>query len=165
MKTTLVILLVLVVATGSLRAQIESQGLNRPLDLGATVYGIGGSIGAASGFGFSFREHFPTILSYQIVAGAYRTSDVTAYDIGGELQFDVMRGVRNRFFGVVAAGYFYSGDNNNNNLAAPWREGIGIGNEWLTETHLHITGELLMTFFSDGTILPLPQFSAHYYFF
>lgn len=130
-----------------------------------SIYGLGFSAGFASGFGLSFRHHPPGLFSYQIIGGIVKVDRNTDYNIGGELQFDIMRGDRVRFFADGATGYFYSGDNGKNNLAGPYRVGIGFGWEWLHFDPMNFTGEILFTYFSDGTVLPLPQLSAHYYFF
>jgi hypothetical protein len=42
---------------------------------------------------------------------------------------------------------------------------MGIGGELPMSSGFHVTGELLFTYFSDGTILPLPSAGFHYYFY
>jgi hypothetical protein len=128
-----------------------------------SVYGLGFSAGAASGFGLSFRHHMPGDFSYQIVAGVIKADNKTSYNIGGELQYDFVRGGTARFFGDGAMGYFYQGSSSNE-LEGPFRIGIGIGGELRKLDPFYIAGELLFTYFTDGTVLPLPQISAHYYF-
>jgi hypothetical protein len=129
-----------------------------------SIFGLGFSAGTASGFGLSFRHHLPGDFSYQVVAGVIKADRRTSYDIGSELQFDLVHGELSRFFACGAFGYFYSGENSNE-LDASFRSGLGIGIEKGTSQALNLSAELLFTFFSDGTILPLPQVGIHYYFF
>jgi len=42
---------------------------------------------------------------------------------------------------------------------------LGVGGEFLVTPGLHATTELFFTYFTDGTILPLPQLGFHYYFY
>ena len=49
-------------------------------------------------------------------------------------------------------------------MTAPTRGGVGIGGEWVMSGGLHFLAEGMFTFFSDGTILPLPQVGIYYYF-
>jgi hypothetical protein len=129
-----------------------------------SVFGLGIAGGVASGFGLSFRHHMPGDFSYQIIGGVIKADNQTLLNVGTELQYDFVRGATTRFFGSGALGYFYRG-RSENELSAPIRFGLGIGGELNKLEPLHISGELLFTFFNDGTILPLPQISIHYYFF
>jgi hypothetical protein len=128
------------------------------------VFGIGVSGGAASGLGLSFRHHLPSTFSYQITGGIIKVDERLHYAIGGELQFDLSRSGTTRFFVVGAAGYYYAGSSDRNEIAAPGRAGLGLGGEMYSGSGFHGTLELLFTYFSDGTVLPLPQFGLHYYF-
>ncbi len=130
-----------------------------------SVFGLGLSAGLASGIGFSFRHHLPGPVSYQLVGGIIKLDKRLHYDIGAELQADLVRSDVIRFFAGGAGGYFFSGEVGHNDLAAPGRVGLGVGGEWNNIPPFCLTGELLFTYFTDGTILPLPQVSAHYYFF
>ncbi len=129
------------------------------------VFGLGLSAGLTSGFGISFRQHFPSEFSYQFIGGIIKTDTRLHYNLGSEIQYDVFHGTTTRFFTSGGIGYFYSGESGNNYLSAPLRIGAGIGGEWSNIASFHIAGELMFTYFSDGTVLPLPQLSAHYYFF
>jgi hypothetical protein len=129
------------------------------------VYGLGLALGAASGVGLSFRQHFPGYVSYQLIGGIIKVDRETSYDFGGELQYDFIRGQGVRFFAAAAAGYYYSGGKRGNDLDAPGRFGMGIGGEVPVQGGFHISGEILFTFFSDGNVLPLPQVGMHYYFY
>jgi len=163
---TFIIALVVLLTVCKCNAQVsvprESQsGLSEK-----SVYGVGLSAGLVSGFGLSFRHHFPFDFSYQIVGGIISADRNLHYNIGGEAQYDLAHSETIRFFVSGGIGFFYSGESGNNGLSAPLRAGIGIGGEWLSLlSPVHISGEVLFTFFSDGTVLPLPQLSAHYYFF
>jgi hypothetical protein len=129
------------------------------------VYGLGLALGAASGVGLSFRQHFPGYVSYSLIGGIIKVDNETSYDFGGELQYDFIRGQWVRFFAAAAAGYYYTGGKRGNDLEAPGRIGMGIGGEVPVQGGFHVSGELLFTFFSDGNVLPLPQVSIHYYFY
>jgi hypothetical protein len=128
------------------------------------IYGVGVSLGPASGFGLSFRHHLPGSFSYQIVGGIIKADRNTLGNLGGEMQFDFVRTLRTRFFGVAALGYFYKGEAENE-LSSPFRAGTGVGIEYQQFRSISIAGEILFTFFNDGDIVPLPQVSMHYYFF
>lgn len=162
MKFIISIIAIISIVTFS-NAQV-SEPKQATEQIGESVYGLGFSAGVASGFGLSFRHHLPGDYSYQIVAGIIKADNKTLYNIGGEFQYDFVRGQTARFFGAGAIGYFYKGSNNNE-LTGPFRIGIGIGGELRKLEPFYISCELLFTYFTDGTILPLPQISAHYYFF
>lgn len=128
------------------------------------VFGLGVSAGATSGIGLSFRHHLPSTVSYQITGGIIKVDDRLHYALGGELQFDLTRSGVSRFFMAAAAGYYYSGSADRNDMKAPGRVGAGIGGEMYSDAGFHASLELLFTYFSDGTVLPLPQFGLYYYF-
>ena len=129
------------------------------------VYGLGLAVGACSGIGISFRQHFPGLVSYQFIGGILKVDTQTSYAFGAELQYDFVRGAGVRFFAAGALGYYYSGDRRGNDIEAPGRIGAGIGAEVPIQGGFQISGEMLFTFFSDGNVLPLPQVSMHYYFY
>jgi len=133
--------------------------------IGTSINGLGLSAGVASGFGLSFRHHFPGDFSYQIVAGVIKADRKVLYNIGCEVQYDFVRGETTRFFGSFALGYFFRGESGKNDLEGPFRIGLGVGGELMKLQPFCVSGELLFTYFTDGTILPLPQIGAHYYFF
>ncbi len=146
------------------RAQVNVPNVGaRVID--RSVFGLGLSAGLASGFGLSFRHHLPGPVSYQVVGGIIKLDRRLHYDIGAELQADLVRNDAIRFFAGGAGGYFFSGEVGHNDLSAPGRIGLGVGGEWNNIPPFCLTGELLFTYFTDGIILPLPQVSAHYYFF
>ena len=87
------------------------------------------------------------------------------YDIGGQVQYDLVRGETTRFYACGGMGYFYSGESGHNDLNGPFRLGAGIGGEKGRLESFSFSGELMFTYFNDGTVLPLPQLSAHYYFY
>jgi hypothetical protein len=129
------------------------------------VFGIGLAGGAASGVGLSFRHHLPGSVSYQITGGIIKVDEKTSYAIGGEVQYDLVRAPASRFFVAGALGYYFSGRGKGNAIEGPGRFGLGIGGEVPVFASLHVSGELLFTFFTDGTVLPLPQIAMHYYFY
>ena len=146
-------------------AQVEVPNQNKPKELGQSVFGLGLSAGYVSGFGLSFRHHLPSVLSYQIIGGIIKIDTKLHYNIGSEIQFDLARGETSRFFVCGGMGYFYSGESGHNNLDGPFRLGLGIGGETTKSESFSLAGELMFSYFSDGTVLPLPQVSAHYYFY
>jgi hypothetical protein len=103
-------------------------------------------------------------VSYQVTGGIVKTDGKLRSDIGVELQYDLARNDRSRFYVAGGFSYFYSGRNGNNEMDAPNRGGIGIGGEWTMNGGLHMLGDVLFTFFADGSVLPLPQVGFYYYF-
>ena len=166
MKSIVIILAFLLIPAISI-AQVIGTGSTQPVALGRNVFGLGASIGLASGMGISFRQHFPTVMSYQIAGGIIKPDSRLSYDIGIELQADIMKGNSNRFYAAGAWGYYFTGEGGHNELDAPWRLGLGVGNEWanINSSQFHFAVEVLLTYFSDDTVIPLPQASVHYYFF
>ena len=164
---TLLFALALILSFSSVRAQVIGSGSSQPVALGRTVLGLGGSIGLTGGIGVSFRDHFPSVVSYQIVAGIIKPDARVSYDAGFELQADIMKGETNRFYICAATGYFFNGEGGKNELSAPWRVGVGAGNEWanFNTSQFHVDLELLITYFNDETVIPIPQLGVHYYFF
>ncbi|MFI5253579.1 MAG: hypothetical protein ACHQQQ_14235 [Bacteroidota bacterium] len=162
-----ILTLTLLLVSFSGRAQVIGSASTQPVALGRTVFGLGAAIGLAGGMGVSFRHHFPSVMSYQIVAGIIKPDNRLSYDFGFELQADIMKGISNRFYACAATGYYFTGEGGVNELEAPYRVGIGAGNEWtnVNTSQFHIALEILLTYFSNDTVIPLPQLSAHYYFF
>jgi len=167
MKTASMLLLIFILSSQMLRAQVIGSGPGQPVELGRTVLGLGGAIGLAGGIGVSFRQHFPTVVSYQIVGGIIKPDTHLSYDVGFELQADIMKGTYNRFYLCGATGYFFNGEGGENELAAPWRVGLGVGSEWanFNTSQFHVSLEVLLTYFNDDTVIPIPQLGVHYYFF
>ena len=163
MKLRLLLCIVFCATTLSY-AQVSTPAVEQGKKFGQSVFGLGISMGLVSGFGFSFRHHLPTKLSYQGVFGIIKNGSKLLYNVGAEGQYDIVRAGETRFFAVGAMGIFYSGDGSND-LSGPFRLGAGIGGEWKGIESFHISGEFLFTYFNDGNVLPLPQVSAHYYFF
>lgn len=129
------------------------------------IYGLGFSGGAASGAGVSLRYHTTGKTSYQFVGGVFRPkSSDTFISLGLEFQNDLIRSNSSRFYAAGASSYMYNGSGVNG-YSAPWRAGIGLGGEFSIQEGVHFTFEALFTYFSDGTILPLPQLAFHYYFY
>ena len=95
-----------------LNAQVSSSGLSNADSFGNSVYGLGLSAGWASGVGISFREHLPTKASLEAIFGIIKT-DKLLMSIGGEFQYDLVRGPKTRFFGVSALSYQYWGSKGN----------------------------------------------------
>jgi hypothetical protein len=128
------------------------------------IFGLGLFAGASAGLGLSFRHHLPMPLSYQVTGGIIKTDGKLRSDIGFNLQYDLARTDRNRFYVAGSFGYYYSGRDGNNEMSAPNRGGLGIGSEWVMNGGMHLLLEAVFTFFSDGNVLPLPQAGFYYYF-
>ena len=167
MNRTLYALLIAAALTipHSLWGQVILPEKGQERGLPENVFGLGFVAGPATGFGLSFRHHLPSPISYQIAGGIIKSGDRTLYDIGVEGQFDLVRNATNRFFVGGGFGHYYSGKSGINEMKGPTRVGLGIGGEFAVTPGLHTAVELLFTYFSDGSILPLPQLGLHYYFY
>ncbi|HZY09927.1 MAG TPA: hypothetical protein VFF29_02130 [Bacteroidota bacterium] len=164
MKIIIIILSTFLFAVNS-RAQVGVPTQEHSTELERAVYGLGVSAGYVSGFGLSFRHHLSSPFSYQIVGGIIKIDKALHYNLGSVIEYDLVRGETTRFYTCGGAGYFYSGESGGNDLDGPFRFGVGIGIEKSRLEALSISGEFMFTFFSDGTVLPLPQISFHYYFY
>ncbi len=132
---------------------------------GRSIYGLGFSGGPASGIGFSFRYHTEGKSSLQAIVGIFKPKNTdTFYSFGAEFQQDLTRSNSARFFFGAASSYNYNGAAGNK-YTAPFRLGAGLGGEFLLQDAVHFSFQGLFTYFSDGTILPLPQLAVHYYFY
>ncbi len=165
MKHFLCMLYLFTTVVADLSAQVALPEQKGGTELRANVFGLGFAVGAASGVGLSFRHHLPSAWSYQVTGGIIKVNDQVSAAIGGEVQYDLVRSGKTRYFAGGGIGYYYSGKSSGNDLDAPGRLGIGIGGEFLVAPSMHTTAELLFTYFTDGTILPLPQLGFHYYFY
>ena len=145
-------------------SQVSVQGSQQAENLGKNVYGLGISVGPASGIGISFRDHFPSKISYQIVGGIIKTGGQTSASIGAEFQYDLVRANSTRFFFGPSTSYFYNGSGGNS-FAAPFRLGIGVGGELNVQAAVNISLEGVFVYFSNGDIAPMPQIACHYYFY
>jgi hypothetical protein len=164
MKASLLLMVALTLAAGPLGAQVVMPDRDAAQDLPRNVFGLGFAGGPATGIGLSFRHHLPSILSYQIVGGIIKVDDRMSYSVGGEVQVDLSRSRNVRFFAAAGGSHFYTGKSGHNDMEGPTRMGAGLGGEAYAGPGFHATLELLFTYFSDGTVLPLPQFAIHYYF-
>jgi hypothetical protein len=147
------------------RAQAVMPQRERGTALRHSVFGLGVVGGPATGLGLSFRHHLPSPFSYQIAGGIIKGNEKLFYDIGIEGQYDFARGPLTRFFACGGASYFYAGRSGHNEMEGPGRFGAGVGGELATSSNVNFSFALAFTFFSDGTVLPLPQFGLHYYFY
>ncbi len=163
MRRILVVVLVLFFIQ-TMNAQVDVPTQDRPKELPRTVYGLGAFGGLVGGIGLSFRHHLPTPFSYQVTAGIIKVDSKTHYDVGAEAQYDLVRGESMRFYACGGLGYFYSGTDGNE-LDGPFRLGAGVGIEQSRVEGFSFSVELLFTYFSNGTVLPLPQAGVHYYFY
>ncbi len=164
-KATLFCLLLLFIFAPSRSfSQVGVQGNQQAENLGRDVYGLGLSVGPASGIGISFRNHLPSKISYQIVGGIIKSGGNTSASIGAEFQYDLVRERSTRLFFGPSTSYFYSGSSSNT-FAGPFRLGIGIGGELNVQSAVNISLEGAFVYFSNGDIAPMPQIACHYYFY
>ena len=157
------ILLLVGVSFASAQVVLPDRARDRPLN--ENVFGLGLFGGPTSGIGLSFRHHLPSPMSYGITGGIIKVEERLSYSVGVEVQLDLVRGPTSRFFVCSGASYFYSGSSSHNDMDGPGRVGLGIGGEFATQPGLHVTTELMFTYFTDGTVLPLPQVGVYYYFY
>ncbi len=154
----------LVCAGATLQAQVIVSERSE-LQYERQVFGAGISVGPISGAGISFRHHLPSPVSYTLTGGIVKIDQNLHYAVGADLQYDLARGGNARYFVVLGFGYYYSGSPSKNDLKGPFRSGLGMGGEFSVNGPLHVSLQGAFTFFSDGTILPLPQLGIHYYFY
>jgi hypothetical protein len=145
-------------------AQVIVGSAQKADNFAQNVYGLGFAGGAATGLGVSFRAHFPSRFSLQAVAGIIKDSERLSSSLGFQVQYDLVRGQKTRFYSGAGMSYFYSGSGSNT-LEGPFRFGLGIGGEFAIQDALSGSIEGMFTFFNDGVIVPLPQLSLHYYFY
>ena len=165
LKSTVLYVIISVIAASSFAyGQVSVQGNQRAEDLGKNVYGLGISAGPASGVGISFRNHFASKISYQLVGGIIKSGDKTSSSIGGEFQYDLVRASKTRLYVGPSVSYFYSGTGENT-FAGPFRVGVGVGGELNVATAVNLTLEGVFVYYSNGDIAPMPQVACHYYFY
>jgi hypothetical protein len=165
-RLTLILAAAALAGSSVLHAQAVLPERGKDGGLKANVFGLGFTAGPVSGIGLSFRHHLPGSISYAIAGGIIKVDNATAYAFGVEGQYDLVRNSASRFFAAAGTGYYHSGNGSHNDLAGPWRIGLGIGQELaIVSSGFHVNGELLFTYFNDGTVLPLPQIGVHYYFY
>lgn len=145
-------------------AQVGVQGSQKAGDLGKNVYGLGMSVGPASGVGISFRNHLPSKISYQLVGGIIKSGDKTLASIGAEFQYDLVRGNTTRLHFGPSVSYFYNGTGGNE-FEGPFRAGVGVGGEINVQHAINISLEGVFVYYSNGDIAPMPQIALHYYFY
>jgi hypothetical protein len=129
------------------------------------VFGIGLSASLCSGMGLSFRQHFAyTPLAYQITGGIWKTHDISMYDFGASIQYDLTLSNTYRLYALMGAGYYYYGDSTNE-LKSPGRFGLGVGYEIPFSKSIAISADLMITVFEpEGDILPLPLIGVLVFF-
>lgn len=158
------VVMFMMVISARMQAQVAVSAVKGEA-FGKSVYGLGFAGGPASGTGLSYRFHTEGKSSLQAVLGVFKPKNTdTFFSAGAEFQQDLTRSNTARFFFSVASCYFYNGSGGNK-YTAPFRFGSGLGGEFLLQDAVHFTFQGVLTYFSDGTILPLPQLAVHYYFY
>jgi hypothetical protein len=155
--------LTIALCTGAL-AQVDAPAQSRESSLRTGAFGLGLFASPAGGIGLSFRHHLPGRFSYQLTAGVLKSSSHVSYAVGGEFQYTLVREPGHRLFVAAATGYYYSGPPDRNDIEAPWRIGLGIGGELPIGGRFTLMGDLLFTYFSDGSLFPFPAGGVFYYF-
>ena len=150
--------------TSLANSQVTIPGAGEATQLKRSVFGIGLFGGPSSGLGLSFRHHLPSALSYQVTGGVIKVDEKLYYAIGGEVQYDFILGSSSRIFALAGGGYYHAGESDHNELDGPARIGLGVGGEFRVLESIHGIAEVAFTYFTDGTILPLPQIGFYYYF-
>ena len=165
MKNLTIVLLVALLGNVSicLSQVIVSERTDMQYD--RQVFGVGVSVGPIDGSGISFRHHLLVPFSYTLNAGVIKVDENLHYALGADLEYDLARSMNGRYFVVLGFGYYYSGSTSVNEMNGPFRTGLGVGAEFAVNGPLHFSLMGAFTFFSDGTILPLPQIGIHYYFY
>ena len=163
-KYAAILVSLLIVFAAVTHAQVVTPSPESGQPLRQSVFGLGIFGGPAGGLGISFRHHLASQFSYQVTGGIINVDDKLKYDVGIEAQWDLVRGPTGRFFAAGATSYFFSGKGGNNEMDGPGRVGLGVGGEVFIGNGFHLSAELLFTYFSDDTVLPLPQFGMFYYF-
>lgn len=164
MKQISILLTFILIFFASANAQVSVSNVKGEA-FGNSVYGLGFSGGPASGVGISYRYHTEGKTSLQAIVGIFKPKNTdTFYSLGAEFHHDLTRSNSARFFFATASSYYYNGSGGNK-YTAPFRFGMGLGGEFLMQDAVHFSFQGLFTYFSDGTILPLPQLAIHYYFY
>jgi len=164
-RRLLITILALCSVASTLRAQASLPERTADREIHENIFGLGLAAGPMSGVGLSFRHHLPGALSYQIVGGIIKADQNLSYSYGVEVQYDLVRSVPSRFYVGGGGGYFYSGSTSHNDMDGPARLGLGVGGEIVLAPNLNVAADLMITYFSDGTVLPMPQIGIHYYFY
>ena len=181
-----VILLLLIVYTGIIRAQTPDSSATRtgtpatpmpPVIMSrdgasaeklnqSTFFGIGGQVGFATGTGITIRYTDPRRYGAEVNFW-YMTlgKDKAFYNVGAELQYQFDNSLDSRLYGVGGFGFYGNSEGTTDNtLSGPFRIGIGVGYETFISRAAAIDFEGILTIFSDKTVLPTPQIGICYYF-
>ena len=127
-------------------------------------WAVGLQAGVLSGSGLGVRYHPRGSFAAQFVGVGIRIGDVTTYNFGAEGQFDLDNNGRSRFYTYLGTGVYSWSNEGEEKLEGQWRLGLGIAYEWSVSAKLIFGANGAITYFSDGTILPLPQIGLFYYF-
>lgn len=160
-----VMLFIAMLALDAANAQVVVSERGSQTSPTRNLFGLGIEGGPTTGLGLGFRHHLPAPFSYQFVGGVIKATDRLYYSVGAEFEYDLSRTSAVRFYAATAFAYFFSGIGGHNEMIAPTRAGLGIGVEGLAGGGFHMKGDLLFTYFSDGTVIPLPQIGVYYYFY
>ncbi len=162
---TVALLLAACIIAGPAPAQVVVPDRGQGTSMRTSVFGLGFAGGPATGLGLSFRHHLPSPFSYQIIGGVLKATDRLLYSVGGEVQYDLSRTPVMRFYAAGGMSYFFAGVSGNNEMKGPGRVGVGVGIESGLPSGFNVNADVLFTYFTDGTVLPLPQLGLHYYFY
>ena len=168
-------LLFLFCVVSGLRAQTTTPPAPAP---GAVVdeefyyqpaFGIGLNVGLVSGAGISGRGTFPGGFVAQGTFFVMTLSDWTHFNIGGEVQYSLIRNPDWRLYSLLGMGYYSSTTDDTtkpgNQIANPFRTGLGIGYEWFVGRQFVVSIAGALTYFpKTGEVLPIPEIGFFFYF-
>ncbi|MBI5647158.1 MAG: hypothetical protein HY962_09530 [Ignavibacteriae bacterium] len=128
------------------------------------LWAAGVHAGFLSGMGLSARFHPQGRFAVQLTGGGFKSGKVSTYSFGLEGQFDFDNVGRSRFYGYLGTGLYSWKDNGTEKLDGEWRAGIGLAYEWEVSKKLIFCANGAITYFSDGSVYPMPQIGLFYYF-
>ena len=153
----------------------QAQSSDNDYYMSSARWGVGAQAGLMSGMGVGVRYHPRGRFGLQIAGGGISGGEGLAAAVGIEGQFDFDWRERSRFFGFIGMGYYTNGEEEltfeewqqgkeDPRLESPFRAGLGLGYEWDISRMLIFTANIVFTYFSSGSFLPLPQIGLYYLF-
>ncbi len=119
---------------------------------------LGAAAGVASGVGFSYRQVAPEKIGFQVAFIGWKTGDGHFVSIGVQPMYVIDEKATNRLYIVGGVGIFSTEDDTDFNI------GVGLGIEYFEIKNVGASLEAVLTYLSNGNIIPLPQLAILYYF-
>ena len=159
-----ILLVALAASTGYAQTSSTENTAGEQRVFADNLFGVGLHESLCSGMGLSFKHHIAqTPIAYSITGGAWKTQDITLYDFGFDVQYDLSV-EESRLYAVAGFGHYYSGKSSNER-EAPTRFGAGIGYEIPFMKRFGLSIDIMITSFQPtGDILPLPSLGTYIYF-